>query len=75
MASIVYKYGFHQAGYKLDYSIGTKHMLIDNSKQLFVYGYLQITNRCVHTVSTQQLTDYRESLKPFIPRSYQVAIS
>ena len=46
-------------------------MLI-NSKRLFAYSCLQITNRCVHTVSTQELADYRESLKRFVPRSYQV---
>ena len=64
------------------YTIGfmaTKFMsLFGNSKHLSVYSYLQIINRCknrcVHTVSTQELPDYRELLKRFIPRSYQVLI-
>ena len=42
-------------------------------RMLFAYSYSQITDRRVHTVSTQELADYRELLKRFIPRSYQVA--
>ena len=56
--------------------MATKFMsLFGNSKYLSVYNYLQIINRCIHTVSTQELPDYRELLKRFIPRSYQVAIA
>ena len=59
--------------------MATKRMsLISNSNHWTIYSYLQIINRCknrcVHTVSTQQLSDYRELLKRFLPRSYQVAI-
>ena len=43
--------------------------MIGTAKHLFVESYLQITNRCVHTVATQELTRYRELLERFVPRS------
>ena len=37
------------------------------------YGYFQGTKRYVHTVSNQELSHYRESLKRFYPRAYPVS--
>ena len=47
--------------------------MIGTAKRLVVERYLQVTNRCLHTVAPEELTRYRELLKRFIPRSYTVS--